>query len=153
MITTTKVLVAEDDPMAVVLLKRAFATTRTITTFRFVTDGQEAIDYLSGTNQYADRDEYPLPDLMLLDIRMPRLDGFEVLDWLRKQPGLKRLPVTMFSTSDMQRDIDRAYELGANSFLVKPQQPDSMSELVRRFEEYWLDLNRGPVRLSEQVAM
>src|SRR6266852_4538612 len=109
---------------AVFLLKRAFATARIPAIFQFVTDGQEAIDYLSGTNQYADRNEYPLPDLMLLDIKMPRLDGFAVLDWLRKQPCLKRLPVTMFSSSDMEKDIDRAYELGANSFLVKPHQPD-----------------------------
>ena len=122
--------------MTVFLLKRAFATARIPATFQFVTDGQEAIDYLSGANRYADRNEYPLPDLMLLDIKMPRLDGFAVLDWLRKQPGLKRLPVTMFSTSDMQKDIDRAYELGANSFLVKPHQPDRMSDLVQRFEEY-----------------
>src|SRR6266853_6264096 len=149
MITTKKVLVAEDEPMDVVLLKRAFATARTATTIQFVKDGHEAIDYLSGANRYADRNVYPLPDLMLLDIKMPRLNGFEVLEWLRKQPGLRRLPVTMFSTSDMERDIDRAYELGANSFLVKPQQPDSMSALVQRLVEYWLDLNHGPVRLSE----
>jgi len=148
MITPKKVLVAEDEPMDVYLLKRAFATPRASIAFQFVSDGQEAIDYLSGADQYADRNVYPLPDLMLLDIKMPRLDGFEVLDWLRKQPGLKRLPVAIFSNSDMERDIHRAYELGANSFLLKPREPEGMSELARRLEEYWLELNRGPVRLS-----
>src|SRR5260370_24271909 len=112
MIMTKKVLAAEDEPMDVVLLKRAFATARVPTTIQFVRDGQEAIDYLSGANRYADRNVYPLPDLMLLDIKMPRLNGFEVLDWLRKQPGLKRLPVTMFSGFDLARAIARAHALG-----------------------------------------
>jgi CheY-like chemotaxis protein len=149
MTTTKKVLVAEDQPMDVYLLKRAFFTVRVPTTLHFVVDGQEAIDYLSGANEYADRTVHPLPDLMLLDIKMPRLDGFQVLAWLRKQPSLKRLPVIMFSSSDLARDVDRAYELGANSFLVKPRNLDFMSDLVRLLEEYWLDLNRGPVTLSE----
>jgi CheY-like chemotaxis protein len=147
--TTKKVLVAEDLPMDVFLLKRAFVAVRVPTTLHFVGDGQEAIDYLSAANEYADRTAHPLPDLALLDIKMPRLDGFQVLDWLRRQPGLKRLPVIMFSTSDLARDIDRAYELGANSYLVKPREPDGMPDLVRRLEEYWLDLNHGPVELSQ----
>lgn len=142
-------MVAEDEPTDVFLLKRGFAAARVSISLHFVEDGQAAIDYLSGAGEYADRDRYPLPDLMLLDIKMPRLDGFEVLGWLRQQPGLKRLPVAMFSSCDLQQDVNRAYELGANSFLVKPQEPASMSNFVRRFEDYWLELNRGPQDLDQ----
>jgi CheY-like chemotaxis protein len=146
---TKQVLVAEDEPMDVFLLQRGFAESRIAISLHFVEDGQAAIDYLSGAGQYADRTAHPLPDLMLLDIKMPRLDGFEVLGWLRQQPGLKRLPVAMFSSCDLEKEVNRAYELGANSFLVKPQELTSMSDFVRRFEEYWLQLNRGPQGLQD----
>ncbi len=148
MIRTKKVLVAEDQPMDICLLQRAFAQARMPITVYYVEDGQEAIDYLSGEKEYGDRDLHPLPDFLLLDIKMPRLDGFQVLRWLRNQPGLKRLPVAMFSSSDLANDVNRAYELGANSFLVKPQDPDRMSDLVRRLEDYWLELNAGPEGLA-----
>lgn len=143
-----KVLIAEDQPMDIFLLQRAFAQAPMPITLYFVTDGQEAIDYLSGEKEYGDRELHPLPDLLLLDIKMPRLDGFQVLRWLRNQPGLKRLPVTMFSSSGLASDVNRAYELGANSFLVKPQDADGMSELVIRLENYWLELNAGPEGLA-----
>ena len=90
----------------------------------FVRDGQEAINYLEGEAAYEDREQYPLPDLMLLDLKMPRLNGFDVLSWLRQQPGLKRLLVTVLTSSDHPNDINRAYDLGVNSYLVKKCQQE-----------------------------
>src|SRR5438270_424523 len=83
-----------------------------------VRDGAEAMDYLRGEGSYANRDEYPLPALILLDLKMPKVDGFEVLTLLRAHPTLRSLPVLVLTSSDQLRDVNRAYELGANSFLV-----------------------------------
>jgi CheY-like chemotaxis protein len=144
-----RVLIAEDDPSDVFLLKRAFTLANIPATLHFVRDGQEAIDYLGGDDPYKDRAVYPLPDLMLLDLKMPRLNGFDVLTWLRRQPGLKRLLVTVLTSSDQPDDINRAYDLGANSYLLKPHNSTHLSELVAQVKRYWLDLNRCPVALTE----
>jgi CheY-like chemotaxis protein len=144
-----RVLIAEDDPSDVFLLKRAFALAEVPATLHFVSDGQEAIDYLEGDAAYQDRAAYPLPDLMLLDLKMPRLNGFDVLSWLRRQPGLKRLLVTVLTSSDQPDDINRAYDLGANSYLLKPHSSSDLSELVAQVKRYWFDLNQCPVALTE----
>jgi CheY-like chemotaxis protein len=143
-----RVLVAEDDPADVFLLERAFSRAQVSASLHFVRDGQEAIDYLGGDNRFANRQEFPLPHLMLLDLKMPRLGGFDVLDWLRGQPGLKRLLVTVLTSSSQPEDINRSYDLGANSYLVKPQTPEGLSQLVTRLQQYWLELNQGPDRLG-----
>src|SRR5215475_14358650 len=124
-----RVLVAEDDPADVFLLERAFSRAGVAASLHFVRDGQEAIDYLGGEHRYDNREEFPLPHLMLLDLKMPRLGGFDVLGWLRGQPGLKRLLVTVLTSSSQPEDINRSYDLGANSYLVKPQTPEGLSEL------------------------
>jgi CheY-like chemotaxis protein len=143
-----RVLVAEDDPSDVFFLKRAFVLAGVPALLSFVRDGQEAIDYLEGENKYADRDAYPIPDLMLLDLKMPRLDGFDVLGWLRQQPGLKRLLVTILTSSDQPQDINRAYDLGANSYLLKPHNSEHLSDLVKHVQRYWLELNRSPANCA-----
>ena len=144
-----KVLIAEDDPSDVFLLKRAFQLAQVSATLHFVRDGQEAIDYLEGQNGYKDRTAHPLPDLLLLDLKMPRLNGFDVLSWLRRQPGLKRLLVTVLTSSDQPDDINRAYDLGANSYLLKPHNSGQLSELVAQVKRYWLDLNQRPAVLTD----
>jgi len=146
---STRVLIAEDDSSDVFLLKRAFQLAQVPATLHFVRDGQEAIDYLEGQNDYKDRTEHPLPDLLLLDLKMPRLNGFDVLSWLRRQPGLKRLLVTVLTSSDQPDDINRAYDLGANSYLLKPHNSSQLSELVAQVKRYWLDLNQRPVALTD----
>src|SRR5215510_2270454 len=128
MIINKKVLVADDEPTDVFLLQRAFAKARVTISLHVVRDGWTAIAYLKGEAPYSDRNAHPLPDLMLLDLKMPGLNGFEVLTWLRKQPGLKRLPVIVLTSSNLASDINRAYEMGANSYLVKPHEPAEMSQ-------------------------
>jgi CheY-like chemotaxis protein len=144
-----RVLIAEDDPSDIFLLKRAFSLGQVPATLHFVRDGQEAIDYLEGSAAYNDRATYPLPDLVLLDLKMPRLNGFDVLRWVRRQPGLKRLLVTILTSSDQPDDINRAYDLGANSYLLKPHNSSDLSDLVAQVKRYWLDLNQQPVALTE----
>ena len=121
------ILVAEDDPTDAYFFQRAFSCAGIPVALHFVRDGQEALDYLQGQGQFADRTSYPLPQLVLLDLKMPRLDGFDVLKWVRKQPGLNGLQIVIFSSSDEPGDINRAYGLGANWYLVKPH---SMEELT-----------------------
>src|ERR1043166_3495920 len=138
------ILLAEDDPNDVLLLGRAFQKAGFHECLKTVRNGQEAIDYLSGKGVYADRAKFPLPFLLLLDLRMPVVDGFGVLQWARSQPDLKRLLIVVLTSSHLQADVDRAYELGANSYLVKPVSFDEMVNLIKRFEIYWTELNRTP---------
>jgi CheY-like chemotaxis protein len=109
-----------------------------------VSDGDQAINYLRGLNEYADRARFPLPFLLLLDLKMPGTDGFEVLQWVRSQADLKRLLVVVLTSSNLQADVDRAYESGANSYLVKPVEFNEMVNMIQRFEAYWAELNRFP---------
>src|SRR5580765_1358416 len=138
------ILLADDDPNDVLLIQRAFQKAGLSNALRTVDDGDAAIKYLSGKGVYADRDKYPLPFLLLLDLKMPGTDGFEVLEWLRNEPQLKRLLVVVLTSSNLQADVDRAYELGANSYLVKPVEFEEMVNLIQRFEAYWTEINRTP---------
>jgi CheY-like chemotaxis protein len=144
-----RILIAEDDASDVYLLQRAFNAAQIPASLHVVRDGQEAIDYLEGQAAFSDRNTHPLPDLMLLDLKMPRMNGFDVLNWVRQRPGLKRLPVTVFTSSDQAVDINRAYDLGANSYLVKPHGTNELAELVRRVQQYWLESNQCPAALAE----
>jgi len=137
-------LLAEDDPNDVLLIQRAFQRTHLANPVQVVRDGEEALAYLSGQGAFADRERHPLPVLMLMDLKMPRKTGLEVLAWLRQQPGLKRLPVIVLTSSNQSPDVNRAYELGANSYLVKPAGFDSLLELVKNLDMYWLILNEKP---------
>ena len=138
------VLLADDDPNDVFLLQRAFQKTNIANPLRVVRDGEEAMAYLSGQDQYADRQRHPLPVLLLLDLKMPRKSGFEVLRWLRQQAGLKRLPVVVLTSSNQSPDINKAFDLGANSYIVKPGGFDSLVEMVKNLNLYWLILNEKP---------
>jgi len=142
------ILLAEDDPNDVLLIQRAFQKAGLNNVLKTVRDGDQAISYLSGKGTYSNREVYPLPFLLLLDLKMPGTDGFEVLEWLRNEPQLKRLLVVVLTSSNLQSDVDRAYELGANSYLVKPVSFDEMVHLIKRFEAYWSEINRTPSTLA-----
>ena len=135
------ILVAEDDPTDAFFFQRAFKRAGIPVLLHFVRDGQEVIDYLEGRGQFADRTAHPLPQLVMLDLKMPRLDGFDVLEWVRKQPGLNGLQIVIFSSSDQPGDNNRAYGLGANWYLVKPHSMEELTALVGRFKKFWLEGN------------
>src|SRR5436190_9188254 len=112
--TKKGILQVEDDKNDVFLLRNMFDRAGITSTVHVVTDGQMAIDYLDGKGQFADRQKYPLPSLVLTDLNLPRKNGLEVLQWIRSQPRLKELEVVVFSSSALQKDVDQASELGAN---------------------------------------
>ena len=138
------ILVVEDNPDDVMLLQRAFRKANLMNPVRVVADGQAAVDYLQGKAPYNDRAEYPLPALVLLDLKLPKRTGHEVLNWIREQPGLRRIPVAMLTSSRESPDINRAYDLGANSYLTKPVDFDSLLEMVKTLQLYWMILNERP---------
>jgi CheY-like chemotaxis protein len=138
------ILLAEDDPNDVLLIQRAFQRTLVANPVQVVRDGEEALAYLKGEDPFSDRERHPLPVLLLMDLKMPRKTGLEVLEWVRQQPGLRRLPIIVLTSSNQSPDINRAYELGANSYLVKPAGFDSLLELVKNLDMYWLILNEKP---------
>ena len=138
------ILIAEDDPNDVLLFQLACERVKLMNPLHNVRDGEEAIGYLSGRAQYADRELYPLPVLLLLDLKMPRKNGFEVLHWLRGQSGLKRLPAVILTSSSQTSDVNQAYDLGANSYLVKPTSLDRLAQVIRSLETYWLTLCEKP---------
>src|ERR1041385_2746183 len=111
-----KILIAEDNEMEVILLNRIFLKAGSDDRLFFVSDGEQAIRYLAGEDVYADRTTYPLPDFVLLDIKLPKMDGFDVLAWLRKKSSFDCVPVIMFTSSDEPKDVERAYQLRANSY-------------------------------------
>ncbi len=138
------ILLVEDDANDVLLLERAFQKAELRNILKIVRDGAQAMDYLSAQGIFADRQKFPLPFLLLLDLKMPGMDGFEVLQWVRAQPELMRLLIVVLTSSNLQSDVDRAYELGANSYLVKPVGFEEMVNLIQRFEIYWTEINRTP---------
>ena len=138
------ILVIEDDPNDLFFLKRAFSQVQSKCLMQAVGDGAEAIDYLRGVDDYSDRSRFPMPALILMDLKMPRVDGFEFLSWLRREPGLKSIPVIVFSSSNLSTDVQRAYELGANSFIVKVQDNTALPETLRTLATYWLEICETP---------
>lgn len=138
------ILLAEDNENHVLLIRRAFEQAGLVNPLYVVANGEEAISYLKGEGKYARREEYPLPCLLLLDLKMPKKDGFEVLEWLREQPGFSSLRVVVLTTSEELRDVNRAYRLGANSFLTKPVDFRDFVQLSAAIKGYWIWLSRAP---------
>ena len=138
------ILLVEDDPNDVLLIRRAFAKANLANPLQVVGDGDAAVAYLAGVSPYAAREQYPLPVLVLLDLKLPRRSGLEVLQWVRQQPGLRRLPVVVLTSSRENADVNRAYDLGINSYLVKPVEFDDLLAMVRTLGAYWLILNERP---------
>jgi len=132
------VLLVEDDLNDIFLVKRAFKMAHLPDPLQVVTDGQEAINYLKGEGKYADRQGYPLPKLIVMDIKMPRRTGFEVLEWVKGDGRpLRRIPIVIVSSSDNPADINRAYELGANAYMVKPVNFKAVEHLFESITHYW----------------
>jgi CheY-like chemotaxis protein len=144
------ILLVEDDENDVFFLKYAFEAAGIKNPLHSVQDGQQAIDYLSGSGPYADRRQYPFPWLVLLDLKLPIKMGMDVLRWVRQQPQLAALLVVVLTSSSDSRDIDEAYRCGARSFLVKPLSVEKRLELAKAIKLYWLELNQFPERTSPE---
>jgi CheY-like chemotaxis protein len=138
------ILLAEDSEDDVILVRRALARANVLNPLFIVRDGEAAIAYLDGVGKYSNREEYPLPDIMLLDIKMPKIDGYEVLREIRRRPTLKSLRIIVLTSSEEMSDVNKAYELGANSFLVKPLEFENYAALMRTLSAFWLHQSVNP---------
>jgi DNA-binding response OmpR family regulator len=135
-------LLVEDDPDDVALFRRALTKAGISVDLQLAEDGDSAIQLLQSKSESSENS--PLPWILLLDLKMPRKSGWEVLKWIRRHPALHRMPVVIFTSSKERSDILRSYELGANSYLVKPVGFDQLKEMVRSMHHYWMDLNEEP---------
>jgi CheY-like chemotaxis protein len=123
-------------------MKRALKGARVVNPLLVVEDGQQAVDYLGGAGKFADREQYPLPAVVFLDLKLPLLSGHDVLAWIRRQRELESLVVIVLTSSNEPSDLNRCYALGANSYVVKPPTPEQLEELAKAFKWYWLEYNR-----------
>jgi len=144
MARTPAILLVEDNPDDALLVSKAAQATLAGIPVSIVTNGAEAIRYLQGDGPYAERALHPFPDIILLDLNLPLMNGFEVLHWIRSQAGLKRLPVIVLSGSLLPEDTQRAYEAGANSYLVKPVDLSGMLQTIKNMGDFWLRGTRLP---------
>ena len=138
------ILLVEDRDDDIVLVRRAFTKANIPNPLHAVRGGEEAIAYLMGDIPFTNRKDHPLPDLILLDLKMPGIDGFETLHWIRSQPDFRTTPVIVLTTSEDLRDVHKAYAAGANSFLLKPFDFENSIELARLIHDYWLKNSRLP---------
>lgn len=138
------ILLVEDNPLDVELTLDAFREAQLNSKIHVVRNGHEALNYLFGHNQYDDRQIYPLPNLVLLDLHLPGIDGHEVLQEIKATPHLKRLPVIVLTSSQEEKDVIRSYDKGANSYLVKPVSVNGFLDVVNLINHYWLTLNIRP---------
>jgi CheY-like chemotaxis protein len=129
------ILLAEDDDNDVFFMRRALQKTGIEFPLQVVHDGQQAVDYLNGEGKFSDREQHPLPAIILLDLKMPFLDGFEVLSWIGSQPRLKGIPVMILTSSAEERDRRKAAELGAKAYFVKPPKPETLKEILKFVNE------------------
>ncbi len=144
MIKPAHILLVEDNRLDVELTLDAFQEARLGNTVHVARNGREALDYLLGAEKFGDRRLYPLPDVVLLDLKMPGMDGIEVLRRIKGMELLKRIPVIILTSSREEGDRALSYDYGANSYLVKPVTFDGFLKVVRQIEQYWLLLNVGP---------
>jgi len=138
------ILLAEDEEDYVLLIQEAFREAKVPTALHIVPTGKDLKLYLEGQGKYANRDEYPLPDLLVVDIKLPGYSGLEVLAWMRSEPGLSGLRVVVLTSSERLKDVNEAYRLGANSFLVKPYDLQKLVSMAKLIEEFWLKTSRCP---------
>ena len=145
-------LIVEDSEDDIFFVQRIFQQIGARCDLQFARDGIEAIDYLSGKGRFSDRGAYPLPTVILMDLKMPRMNGFEVLEWMQKQPEIKLIPTVVVTSSTLQEDVTRAYRLGANAVMNKPVDKDSLTQMLKTFHVYWTDYVELPEVKAAAVA-
>jgi CheY-like chemotaxis protein len=129
------ILLVEDNDDDVFIMRHALKRAQVTSRVEVATDGQMAVDYLAGNGAYSDREAYPLPSIVFLDLKLPYLTGFEILSWMRTQPGLSDVIVVMLTSSGEERDQTKAYSLGARAYLVKPPKAKDLTELFQSFRQ------------------
>ena len=138
------ILLVEDNPDHAELVKRNLEDFQVANHIHHVEDGEAALDYVYRRGTYSDHKKFPRPDLILLDLRLPRIDGLEVLKQIKRDLTLQAIPVVVLTTSDAEKDLAQAYEYHANSYVTKPVNFDSFSRLLRDLGYYWLAWNKRP---------
>ena len=138
------ILLVEDDENDVFFMRHAMERARITTPLQVARDGQSALEYLSGTGDFADRARFPLPGFVLLDLRLPRLPGLDVLQWIRGHRDHETMVVIVLTSSKDPRDIENAYRFGANAYLVKPADADQLAGMVEDLRDFWLKHNQAP---------
>jgi CheY-like chemotaxis protein len=139
-------LMAEDDPDDRLLIKEAFRANHATDSIHFVKDGVELLDYLRQQDKYTKPGDAPAPDLILLDLNMPRKDGREALEEIKTDPHLRHIPVVVLTTSNAEEDIMRCYDSGATSYIIKPAKFNGLVEAIKRLSQYWAQVVRLPAK-------
>jgi CheY-like chemotaxis protein len=144
------ILLVEDEENDAMLLKMALKRNNILNPLHWVKDGLEAIAYLNGEGVYANHALYPFPEVLIVDLKMPRMSGLELLQWIRDHSHYKVIPTIIMSSSRQDSDIDRAYELGANTYIIKPSSFDELARVVKLTHEYW-DASVKPSQYSKKA--
>jgi CheY-like chemotaxis protein len=137
------ILIVEDNEDDILLMKQAIRAASISNPLQVVEDGREALAYLEGTGKYADRKQYPLPTIVLLDLKLPYMSGHDVLKWIRQQSRFETMVVIVLTSSAEPRDLRQSYASGANSYIIKPPTADQLLDLAKAFRWYWLEYNRS----------
>ena len=139
MLDQVPILLVEDDKNDICLMQRAFDSAGFLNPIYIVHDGQEAIEYLDGSGRFVQRDKFPLPGLLLMDLKMPLMDGFDVLAWLRAHRQFDTLPVVVITSSKHDLDVDKSREMGVSDYRVKPHAYEDLVRLLDDVRKCWLD--------------
>ena len=131
------ILIAEDDENDALILKRALRKAGFNNAFHVSKDGADVVSYMRGEAPYGDREKYRFPRILITDLKMPRMDGFELLEWIQSHPQCSLIPRLVLSASNQQADVQRAYRLGANSYLMKPSSFERLVEMLQTILQYW----------------
>jgi CheY-like chemotaxis protein len=131
------ILLVEDEENDALLVQMAFQQNHLLNPVQWARDGLEALAYLNGDKEYSDRKKHPFPEVMILDLKMPRMSGLELLTWIREHPQFRVIPTIVMTSSSQDLDIEQAYNLGANTYMVKPCSFDELAKMVRAAHEYW----------------
>jgi CheY-like chemotaxis protein len=144
------ILLVEDEENDATLVRMAFQKNKILNPVQWVGDGLEAIAYLNGEGIYADRGLYPFPEVLILDLKMPRMGGLELLTWIRENPEYRVIPTIIMTSSRQDRDVEKAYELGANTYMVKPASFEELAKIVKLAHEYWASSVKPFTRWSKR---
>lgn len=146
------ILYVEDDENDALFLRHAWKKAGLGNPLQIVENGEQALHYLGGEGEFADRARFPMPILILLDLKLPKVSGFEVLKWIRKQPPVQTLPVIIFTSSNQLSDVHWAYKLGANAYVIKPASSDGLVAVTTSLKEFWITRAEIPPESSKFEA-